>query len=379
MPLATYQDILEAGLRSLQIRPSKFTRELALETEGTANTVMNVQASMTEETAVFLDQAIQESSFGPAMRIGGTVLDRLALDRYGDDFEPRQSASVAVAVVSLRRAGSVGFAFPKDSRLAAGGIVFRTSNDLVFAPGVKGPLDVFVYSTIAGPTGNVGANTINTIIDKPPEDTSLVCFNSRPAAGGGPREEDGPFGGRIQGFWRSARRGTRGAVEYGAETTPGITQATVTELINPFAHNFANQPAWRGAVIVADPNGSANIALAARVRLRLEEFRALGCPVLVNGSVPIHVDIAVEGVVFAAGAVTSELIDAIRASIVATVNALGPGETLRVSAIQAAIEAFAPKAKTPAGAVKVPAGDLVPTSANLSLRTIASRVTINGQ
>ena len=375
MPLPTYQDILEAGLRSVQIRPSKFSRAIAMETEGTANTVMNVQASMVEETSLLIDQSVQENAFGPAMRIGGPVLDRLALDRYGDDFEPRQSAPVAVAVLELRRSGSVGFAFRKNSRVAAGGIIFRTTNDLVFGPNIKGPLTVFAYSQVAGPSGNVAKGTITTILDKPVEDPSLICTNPDAATGGSPREEDGQFGGRIQGYWRAARRGTKGAVEYGCKTTPGIGQVTVDEVIDP----FNSKPAWRGTAIVADMNGSANAALTQRVRARLDEFRALGAPVLVIGSTPVLISIEVVGLAFAAGAETSELIEAIRAAIVATVNALQPGWTLRISAIQAAIEAFAPAVKTPANAVIVPAGDLVPTSLSTSLKTRPELVKLNGQ
>lgn len=380
MPLPSYSDILEAGLRSLQIRPSRFTREQAEEEESTANTVMNVQAAMVEETAVFLDQSIQENQLGPAMRIGGTVLDRLALDRYGDDFEPRQAESVAVAVLEVRREGTEGFAWPKGSRVASGapgaqGIIFRTTNDLVFGPGEKGPLEVFAYAMTAGPDGNVAAGTISTVLDKPAEDSTLTATNPDPATGGGPREEDGPLGGRIQGYWRSARRGTKGAVEYGCKTTPGVGQVTVEEVINP----FTGMGAWRGRVIVADMNGSANAAMTARVVARLDEFRALGAPVLVSGSTPVLVAIEVVGLAFAAGAITSELIEAIRAAIVATVNALTPGETLRIAAIQAAIEAFAPAVKTPANAVVVPAGDMVPPGATTSIKTNKGLVKINGQ
>lgn len=379
MPIPSYDDFFEAGLRAVRIRPSKFSAELAQQDESTANTVMNIAATMMDETAVFLDTAISENAFGPAMRMGGAVLDRLALDRYGDDFEPRKSASQAVAVISVRRLGTEGCALPRNSRCATAasenGLIFRTANDLVFAPGVKGPLTVFATCTTAGPTGNVAAGKINNLLDKPLEDATMSCTNFQPAAGGLPREEEGQFGGRIMGYWKAARKGTKAAVQYQAETTDGISAATVDEILNP----FTGDPAWRGSIIVADQNGSANAALAARVLARMPEARGLGVPVFVSGSVPVEVSIEVTGVVFAANSATSELLEQIRAAIVATVNALRPGFELRIAAIQAAVEQFAPTAKCPKNAVVLPTGDLVPASPTHSLRTRKELVKINGQ
>lgn len=379
MPIPSYDDFFQAGLRAVRIRPSKFSAKLAEQDESTANTVMNIAATMMDETALMLDTAISENAFGPAMRMGGAVLDRLALDRYGDDFEPRKTASQAVAVLYVRRLGTEGCALPRNSRAATAasenGLIFRTANDLVFAPGVLGPLAVFATCTTAGPTGNVVAGKINNLLDKPLEDPTMSVINNEPAAGGLPREEEGQFGGRIRGYWRAARKGTKGAVQYQAEITDGVVSATVDEIINPFTASAA----FRGSIIVADTNGSANAALAARVLGRMDEARGLGVPVFVSGSVPVEVSIEVTGIVFAANTATSELLEKIRAAIVATVNALRPGESLRIAAIQAAIEQFAPTAKTPKNAVVLPAGDLVPSSPTHSLRTRKDLVRVNGQ
>jgi uncharacterized phage protein gp47/JayE len=376
MPIPSYDDFFQAGLRAIRLRPSKFTAEVVLEEESTANTVMNIAASMMDETALMLDTSISENAFGTAMRMGGTVLDRFALDRYGDDFEPRKAAATAVVPLSFRRTGEEGCAVLRDSRVAsAGGIIFRTTQDLVFAPGVKGPLTVFASCTIAGPTGNVIEGKLTQLLDKPAEDPSMAVTNLVRASGGAPGEDEGPFGGRIRGYWRAARKGTRAAVQYQCETTDGISSATVEEMLNP----FNGKPEYRGLVYVADLNGSANAALAQRVQDRLPEARGLGVPVLVTGSVPVEVVVEVSGIVFAAGTQTSELLEQIRAAIVATVNALKPGESLRVAAIQAAIEQYAPQAKAPANAVVIPTGDLVPSQVHYSLKTRKELVKINGQ
>lgn len=376
MPIPSYDDFFQMGLRAIRIRPSKFTAEVVLEPESTANTVMNIAASMMDETALMLDTAISENAFGPAMRMGGAVLDRLALDRYGDDFEPRKTASTAVVPIAFRRTGNEGCAVLKDSRVAsAGGIIFRTTQDLVFAPNVKGPLTVFATCSTAGPAGNVVAGALSQLLDKPAEDSSMSATNIVSASGGAPGEDEGPFGGRIRGYWRAARKGTRSAVQYQCETTDGIDSATVEEILNP----FSGKPEYRGTCYVSDINGSANAALTARVQARMPEARGLGVPVLVTGSVPVEVVVEVAGIVFAAGSQTSELTEQIRAAIVATVNALKPGESLRVASIQAAIEQYAPAAKAPANAVVVPTGDLVAAQVHYSLKTRSALVTVNGQ
>jgi hypothetical protein len=283
MPIPSYDDFFEMGLRSVRIRPSKFTAEMAEQEESTANTVMNVAASMMDETAVFLDTSISENAFGPAMRMGGTVLDRFALDRYGDDFEPRKGASNAVAVLSFRRNGTEGCAVPRNSRVATeGGLIFRTNQDLVFAPNVKGPLTVFATCTTAGPDGNVIAGKIKQLLDKPDEDATMAATNTLRASGGAPAEDEGPFGGRIRGYWRAARKGTKAAVQYECETTDGISEATVEEMLQP----FGGKPDYRALVYVADESGSANAALAQRVQARLPEARGLGVPVLVTRRCP---------------------------------------------------------------------------------------------
>jgi uncharacterized phage protein gp47/JayE len=234
---------------------------------------------------------------------------------------------------------------------------------------------VFATCTTAGPDGNVIAGKIKQLLDKPDEDATMAATNTLRASGGAPAEDEGPFGGRIRGYWRAARKGTKAAVQYECETTDGISEATVEEMLQP----FGGKPDYRALVYVADENGSANAALAQRVQARLPEARGLGVPVLVTGAVPVEVAVAVSGIVFAAGTQTSELLEQIRASIVATVNALKPGESLRVAAIQAAIERFAPTAKAPANAVQVPTGDLTTAQPHYSLKTRKDLVTVNGQ
>ncbi len=377
MSLPTYDDFFQMGIRSVLIRPSKFTAENAAEPESTANTVMNIAASMMDETGVALDTALAENTFGTAVRMDGPVLDRLAYDRYGDDFEGRKAASVAVAVLSVRRQGTEGCVLPQGSRASTEGgpgLIFRTANDLVFSPGVLGPLTVFATCTTAGPIGNVTAGKITQLLDKPPEDPTMSVTNPTRAAGGNPREEAGQFGGRIQGYWKAARRGTRAAIEYHAKTIDGVATALVEERLNP----FNGLPVYRGTIIVADSAGSANAALVAKVQAALPEVRGLGVPVFVTGGVPVEVGVRVAGIVFQAGAQTSVLIEQIRGAIVATVNALGPGESLRIAAIQAAVEQFAPIAKAPKNAVVLPTGDLVPDTVRAVLRTRSDLVTVNG-
>ena len=86
---------------------------------------------------------------------------------------------------------------------------------------------------------------------------------------------------RVRAFWLAARRGTLGAIEFGALTVPGVVSASAVESIDASV-----RPARIVTLYVADGSGVSNEALAARVREVLFEWRAAGIFVLVSSSVP---------------------------------------------------------------------------------------------
>lgn len=375
MPAPSYADILNAGFRAIAIRPSPFTVALAREPESTANIVCHVNASMSEETALYLDTKLAEIQFVTATKIGGPVLDRLIYDRYGDDFEPRRDAQVAVVTVSFRRAGTVGFAIPAQTRVAtADGIVFRTTQTVVLQENEKGPVEVIAYCQLAGLDGNVLEQKIVDIIDKPAEDQTTIVVNLEPAAGGAPREEDGQLAARARGFWSAARKGTRQAVEYAARTVPGVAIAVADEILNP----WTKLPKWRGSVTVADRAGNGNRALAARVTAVMDETRALGVPVAVFGGTSVYVSIWINQLVYKDANNAAEVREQIRAALVLDVGLLANGEPLSIGYIFATLLRFKEQVFAPEGCIQTPADDLFPTSKAKAFRTRSDLIKLNG-
>lgn len=377
MPAPTYADILNAGFRGIAIRPSPFTVALAREPESTPNIVCHVNASMSEETALYLDTKLAEIQFITAVKIGGAVLDRLIYDRYGDDFEPRRDTQTAVATLSFRRSGMAGFAIPAQTRVGTkskDGIVFRTSTGIVFQEGDKGPIEVFAYCTTAGPDGNVLSDTITDILDRPEEDDTLICTNLEPASGGAPREEDGQLAARARGFWSAARKGTKQAIEYAARTVPGVAIAVAEERLNP----WTKLPKWRGQVTVADRAGNGNSALAARVIAVMDETRALGVPVAVFGGTSIYVAIEISGLEFKNANTTNDVREQIREAIVQDVGLLANGEPLSIGYLFSTLLRFKDKVFAPETCIVQPADDLFPTSSAKAFRTRSDLVKING-
>lgn len=375
MPAPSYADILAAGIRSIAIRPSTLTVQMARELESAANIIVNVNASMAEETAVYLETKLAESQFVTAVKIGGAVLDRFIFDRYGDDFEPRRDASVSAVTLSFRRTGEVGFAVPALTRCATkDGVIFITTQTLVFQTGEKGPIDVLAYCATAGPDGNVIAGKIIDILDRPSDDNTLVVTNLTAAAGGAPREEDGQLAARARGFWSSARKGTRSAVEYAARSVVGVRIAVASEILNP----FTLLPKWRGSLVVADQAGNGNAALAARVYTQMDEARALGVPIAVYGGATIFASIALVGIVYKNANTTVELREQIRQALVDDVAQLENGKPLSHSLIFSTLQRFEAQIFAPADCIITPASDQYPTSAALGIRTRTDLITING-
>lgn len=381
MAAPTYDDIFRAGTRALVIRPSPFSRAVAEEEESTANIVCHVNASMVEETAVFADTKLAELQLATAVQLGGAVLDRLAYDRYGEDLEPRKTATVAAAVLELRRTGTVAIAVPAGTRVAApGGIVFRTVADLLFPLNVAGPLTVFASATVAGPDGNVAENTITSVLDQPEDDQTLTARNPDRASGGHPEEEPGEFAARMRGFWLAARKATRTAVERDALAVDGVASAVPEEVTNPLDPLI---PTYRATLTIADRYGNANAALAARVRDGLAETRALGVPIAVFGSTPAYISIELVGIVFRQGQDTATNRQTIREAITADIAGnQSTGARFSRAAVIATLLRFVgvdrPLAYVPADAVAVPADDQLPASKQIAWRTRAELVLING-
>lgn len=370
MTLPTFEDLFQAGKFEALRKPTRFAPEV-IDTDGSdVNVVVGVSAAMSDEVSGFTQQAFNETHLSTSILAGGEVLDRYVWDQYQI---VRFGAEQSVATLAISRPSALSpVSIPAGSVIATeDGQTFETVNEAVMGTGVIGPVSVFAFSQTTGVESNVDKNTIKVKVTQF-TDPDLTFTNPEPAAGGLPEETDDELGQRARDFFINARRGTRRAIQNGCVTTPGVAQATVTEFLS-----VEGNPNFRVQAIISDSKGQANNALATRVKDRLEEFRALGVPVIVVAGNPQFVEIVVEGITFESGANTTVIIDQIRGQVVSAVNQLAPGEVLQVSLIMTALR-LNRLVRVPDTAIVSPVGDLFPSSGSGVIRTTSSRVSING-
>lgn len=362
--IPSFADSFDAARREILVQPTRITKDV-VDIEGSdANIIVAGGASMSEETSAFALALYQESFLGTAK---GEALDRWVMDRYQ---LPRQTAQPAVVTLELTRSNTVGFTVDTDSIFSTpDGVEFSTIDDVVFASGVLGPLTVTARALTAGTGGNVPTGTV-TEVNGSFDDTTLAVTNTEPAAGGSVDEEDDDYRARARGFFLSARRGTKEAIEIGARAVAGVTEATAIEVLES-----TGIPQFRVQLLISDENGQGNLALAQLVTLALDEFRGLGVPVLVSGAVPQFVIVEAQGLQFEAGANTTAVLNDARERVLARINVLAPGETLRLATILAALN-DTDQLIVPDDALVQPAGDLIPNAGSV-IRTRSDLIALN--
>lgn len=294
-------------------------------------------------------------------------LDRYAMDRYR---LPRKGAAAARVPVVLERATGAGGA----GTLVAGtklqsltGIEYYLTAAVSFGSGTLS-MPGAARAVSAGKAYQVGANAIRRFA-VPPFDNTLTVNNPIAAAGGEDRESDDVFRERIRDFWSAVRRGTLGAIAYGARRVPGVESAVAMEVIS------AGIPQRIVELLIADSSGVANSALADDVRLELEEWRAGGIYVAITGSVPQIVDVVL-ALAFVSVADTVTLSQQIRTAVLEYINSLGVGQPLLRNDLGAVLARFKPQGLIATqGTVVAPTGDLFP-DAGRTLRTTAANITV---
>lgn len=297
-------------------------------------------------------------------------LDRYGIDRYQ---LPRKGAAAALGEVRIFRtsiaagAGSV----PVNTGLATlNGVEYTTLTAATF-----GAADLeataMVRAVAAGKVPQVGANQIRQFTQPGLLfDTSLQVNNDAPTAGGEDTEDDDTYRERIRDFWRTARRGTLAAIEFGARTVPGVVSAQASEALT-----LGTQPARVVNLYIADSSGVASAALGAAVQTALTEYRAAGIAVIVNTSIPQIVEVELR-LSFSAGVDTTALVQVIRGNVVEFINSLGVGQTLYRAALYSVLQRFASDGLIVSqDSIVEPAGDLV-AAAGSTLRTRLENVVV---
>ena len=373
----TQLDLFDAGRREALLSPTRFDAAI-IDIDGSdVNVLFNVSAAMGEEVAQYVQAAFNELFLSTA---SGEALDRWVYDRYQ---LTRFTAQSAVVTLRLTRSDTtVGVTIPLGSTFAAPeGQIFELVNDAVFAPGNGGPLDAVAVAQRTGTAGNVAADTITAVTASLPVqdvqvtnpdllDSTGALVSPGAAAGGRAAETDDELTTRARQFFVNARRGTRSAIEFGALQVGRVNQATAIENLNL----TTGAPGYRVQLTIADSSGQANLALGQEVQANLDEFRALGVPVIVINAVPEYVAIVATGLQFEAGANTTAVLSRARDAILAVVNGTPPGTTLRRAAILSALQQVE-LLIVPDEALVEPVGDLVPTLGTV-IRTSADRIVL---
>lgn len=366
--LPTRTDLFNIGADEIRARsearpPAQRLDPAQVFVEGTdINIVTASSSAMGEEVGRQLARSISALLLDGAER---EDLDRLVADRFSPVIV-RRGASPAVVTLQFSRVTGAfaAIVIPAGFQVrSSAGVVFETTAASGLAAGDAGPVDAPAQAVLAGLTGNVPAGSITQLATLPAPDPDLLVTNDEAATGGDDPESDVRLRARARNFYLTARRGTVGAIEFGALTVPGIRQATAIEEIDALG-----RPTGRVALYLADAQGQANSALVAAVRSALYDYRAAGIVVDVYGAIPRYVPI-VYRLRFQVGVDTVAAFDNVRFSTVATVNSGPPGATLPVSLLFEI-------ARSVRGvivlddAIVAPVGDLVPAPGEIIKTTL---------
>lgn len=322
-------------------------------------------------TSVVADQVVRQLLQSVSALLldsaNGEDLDRYAFDRYQ---LTRKGAAAAVGAVRIFRttatlgAGTV----PIGTKLSTlTGFEYVTTSVASFSVGGL-TTTANVRAGAAGKATQAGANAIvrfsqsNLLFDG-----TLQVNNDLATAGGEDAEDDDTFRERVRDFWRTARRGTLGAIEFGALTVPGVVSAQAIEALTNSA-----TPARVVNLYIADSTGVASDALGQQVRTVLDEYRAGGIAVLISTSQPLIVEVTLL-LSFRANVDTLTLSDNIRAAVVEFINSLPVNGALLTAQLYSVLQRFATDGLIPTeGSIVAPVGDLYPAVGQTLRATLAS-------
>jgi hypothetical protein len=320
-----------------------------------------VAAAIAQQLADRLDAVFLASAVGED-------LDRWGFDRYE---MTRKGAQAAVTPVRFYRTTALagGGSIPLGTKIVSlSNIEYITTTTATFAASDLSQT-ANARAVQAGRDFQVGKNQIQRI-QKPAAlfDPSMQVNNDVPSSGGDDRELDPDYKQRLRKFWRAQRRGTKGAIEFGATTV--VASANATEALNGLG-----QPARVVTLFIADAAGVANAALAKEVDNVLLDWRACGIAVITSTSVPQIVPLQLR-LAFGAAVDTESLTESIVAALVEYVNSLPVNGILYRGNLFSVLSRFKSSGLLPdQGTIVLPSGDLVP-AVGRTLRTTVGNVTV---
>lgn len=380
---ATFSDLFRVGRDEVLLRNGRISRD-AVEREGADANILIASMAAVGDQVVGQLATVEAATFLESAQ--GAALERLVFDRYGLVRKPA-AASLGTVQFSTTAPAPTTFTIPVGVRLqTADGVQFVTTESVIFLAGSIGPVACAARSVLAGRGQNVVASAVNSIttpISSQPPD--LVVTNPFASAGGDEAENDDSLRDRARRFFTTARRGTLGALEAAALGVPGVRKASAFEVLDSLG-----RPARVVELVVADAFTEQFVnydtvppryqvqsqLLATTVFNALAEVRPAGT--FVNVLVANVVLQAFQlSLTFTAGADVNTAALQARATTVAFVNALKPGESFVLADLLAAIANVPGLAvsgnnvASPAGNVSVRPTQVLRTSLGLVAATAA--------
>jgi hypothetical protein len=378
MPVAlpTREDLFQIGAQEILARSASRPERsrispAAIFTEGT-----NVNVLLASMSAMG-DECLRHLAIREAARVLDTAEDE-DLDRAVQNFVSRDIPRLQArpSLVPLRISRSIPPSAGAAINIARGtkvrtpaGIEFETLEICSLSASSTGPVSVEAQAVKVGPEGNVEAGTISQWVTTP-SDPYLVVTNSELASGGDYVETNAAYRARAKDFFRAARRGVIGAIEYGAGLVSGVRSATAEELVDE-----NGLPTGVVRMYIADALGRANSSLIESVSRVLSEYRCCGIWVTLVGAIPSYQQIQY-ALSFKDGTNIANAREQLKLLTVAVVNMLAPSEPLRLSLLGSLARQIS-GAVVPSYGVEIPAADVTPIRGRV-IKTSYDRVLVNG-
>lgn len=297
----------------------------------------------------------------------GEDLDRYAWDRYRMKRKAASPGRVRVRFYRMAVTAGAGTVPVSTVVQTKTGVDYITVNSASFG---ATDLEVVGVNARSVQAGNANHAAKESIVRIPQAsalfDPSIRVINDVESAHAMDREEDGPFRARIQDYWLTTRRGTLGAIAFGALETPGVASADVVEELDGEA-----KPARIVRLFAADEQGYSSPGLI----IDLDEYRAAGIQVIRSEAAPEYVDI-VYRLRFQAGKDTAAIAEQVRANTVGRVNQTRVNGPLFRGVLMEVLRSFEDDGLIPSDdSIVEPVGDLIPTQ-GYAVRTTMDRVRV---
>ncbi len=358
----TFEDLIEAGSREALSTPTRLTPEI-IDTDGSdVNIAFASQASMAEKVAAYAQGELNATRLRTVSSVSVEALEQFGASEFGGEVR-RGAESAIVPLVWKREAGGASIVIPAGTLVStSGGVTFETAVDLPIGAGDVGPATVVGVATTAGEGGNVAEGTVTQKLSPVPDPT-LEVTNDEAASGGQAEQSPEDYVAQLQSVFIRARRGTLGAIEAAAATTPGVQSARAFEVLDSDGIETG-----RVVVQILGGGGTTNSALVSRVLARVREFRCAGVPVSGAALNPRTVTITASGLIVGQDFEEALVLQEAARGLVALVDDLQVGSTLRLAAILGVLEET-PGLEVPNGSLTAPADDVEPADGEYLVTT----------